>query len=81
MAAGRKTGGRQAGSLNKTTITVKAALEAAFERRGGIDGLVNWADENPTEFYKLYAKLLPAELTVKHTGLEKIAELLDGLPE
>lgn len=70
MALGRKTGGRQPGSVNRVTASVKAALEEAFDTSGGIDALVAWARENRTEFYKLYARLLPIDVKAdfKHRG-------------
>lgn len=77
MATGKKTGGRQIGTPNKTTATVKAALEEAFDRLGGVDSLVTWAEAEPTEFYKLYAKLLPAELNVKHSGFDTLADRME----
>lgn len=64
MTIGRKTGGRPKGGLNKTTRNVKQALERAFERLGGVRSLVAWGRENPTEFYKLWAKLLPKDLNL-----------------
>lgn len=57
--------GRKKGSVNKTTAAVKDALTKAFDGRGGVRALTAWADENPTEFYKLWAKLLPTEVTGK----------------
>lgn len=57
-----KTGGRVKGTPNKTTATVKAALQDAFNHLGGVSSLVKWAKEEPTEFYKLWAKLLPEQL-------------------
>lgn len=62
--------GRPPGALNKTTRSVKAALETAFDTSGGIDALVAWARENRTEFYKLYARLLPIDVKAdfKHRG-------------
>lgn len=70
MALGRKTGGRQPGSPNKTTVSVKAAFEQAFDELGGAASLVSWGREQPTEFYKLYAKLLPVQVNadMKHQG-------------
>lgn len=65
MARGIKTGGRSKGTPNKTTASVKDALAFAFDGRGGAPALKIWADENPTEFYKLWAKLLPQEVTGK----------------
>lgn len=35
----------------------------AFDRIGGMDTLAEWAGENLTEFYRLYAKLLPTEIS------------------
>lgn len=56
--------GRPKGSLNKTTRSAKEALEAAFEGMGGVPQLLAWAQSDPGEFYKLWAKLLPKDLEV-----------------
>lgn len=42
-------------------------FQSTFEMIGGIPRLALWADENPKEFFALYAKLLPA--TVKNEGI------------
>lgn len=65
MAKGKKTGGRQKGSVNKTTAAVKEALERAFEGLGGVQSLIEWGKANRTEFYKLWTKLLPQEVNAK----------------
>ena len=60
---GRRPGsGRKPGSPNKTTANVKEALETAFQGVGGIKKLQAWGKKNPTEFFKLWAKLLPASI-------------------
>lgn len=56
--------GRKKGVPNKATASVKAALQAAFDQRGGVPALLEWAKSDPGEFYKLWAKLLPQE----HSG-------------
>ena len=61
IGRGKAGPGRPKGSLNKLTGTVKAALHETFERRGGVAALVKWADKHPTEFYRLYARLIPTE--------------------
>ena len=38
---------------------VVAAFQEAFELIGGVPRLAMWGHANPTEFYKLYGKLLP----------------------
>lgn len=57
--------GRKKGVPNKTTVAVKEALALAFHGRGGVPALLEWSNENPTDFYKLWAKLLPTEITGK----------------
>jgi hypothetical protein len=37
------------------------AFHDAFELIGGVPRLALWADQHPTDFFKLYARLLPAE--------------------
>jgi hypothetical protein len=40
---------------------VVRAFQRAFELIGGIPRLALWAHDNPTDFYKLYARLLPSQ--------------------
>lgn len=55
--------GRPKGVPNKSTAGFKAAVAEAFEGLGGVDALVNWAQENPGDFYtKVWTKLAPAEI-------------------
>lgn len=54
--------GRVKGVPNKTTMAVKEALSLAFEGIGGVKALQKWAEGNTTEFYKLWAKMLPTEV-------------------
>ena len=74
----RKTGGRQKGTPNKLTATVRENFIAAFNRIGGHHALAEWAEANRTEFYKLYARLIPAQVQAEFTTLEQvIAETWD----
>lgn len=68
MAPRVKHGGRQKGTPNKTTTAVKEALIAAFDRMGGVDSLVEWGQANQTEFYKLWVKILPAQVNDDGSG-------------
>lgn len=65
-----KTGGRKAGTPNKSTASAKAAMIEAFDELGGADSLVEWGKENQTDFYKLWSKLIPADIKadVNSTG-------------
>lgn len=78
MAKGVKTGGRKAGTQNKLTVTVKQAFEDAFKTLQADPKvkLVKWGKENPTEFYKLSSKLIPAEITANINVQESALELL-----
>lgn len=59
--------GRKKGTLNKVTQNVKEIYELAFERLGGASAFVEWANrtnENRTEFYKMFSKLLPRDVNL-----------------
>ena len=71
MAKGRKTGGRKKGTPNKVTADERAAMQEAFRRMGDVKALSEWASDNPTEFYKLWARLIPAEQ--KHSGAVRVS--------
>ena len=60
--------GRPKGSVNKTTASTKAALTDAFEKLGGVASLVAWGRKNRSEFYKLWGKLVPQEVTGSDGG-------------
>lgn len=66
--------GRRPGSQNKITISIKAAFAEAFDKLGGADALVRWAQKEPTEFYKLSTKLIPTEMA---GGVKIITEIRD----
>ena len=61
MAKGRKTGGRQKGSLNKITSTVRANVIAVFDEIGGQEAMADWARDNRTEFYRLFGRMAPSD--------------------
>jgi hypothetical protein len=55
--------GRKTGSQNKATKSAKQALEMAFEGLKGVEGLIEWAKLNQTDFYKLWSKIIPTTLS------------------
>ena len=62
---------------------VENAFLNAFELIGGVSRLALWADQNPTEFYRLYARLLPGgppveekkdvQVTINWAGPERLS--------
>lgn len=68
MAIGKKTGGRVKGTPNHMSSGVKANIIGVFEKIGGRDEMARWAKENQTEFYRLYGRLLPTEVTGEGGG-------------
>lgn len=40
----------------------------AFDGIGGVEALKTWAKANQTDFYKLYGRLIPQEITGKDGG-------------
>lgn len=69
-ANGNKTGGRKPGSKNKFTKQFKDLLAEtyeALEKKQG-HGLQIWAEGNPTDFYRICAKLVPQQITGEGGG-------------
>lgn len=63
MAKGRKTGGRQKGTPNKLSATLKETILEAAQKAGGENGMLGYlsvqATANPTAFLSLLGKVLP----------------------
>lgn len=59
-----KTGGKQKGTQNKLTTSVKDAFQIAFQelQNDKEANLLNWAKLNTTEFYKIASKLIPTDI-------------------
>lgn len=55
-------GGRKKGQQNASTVAAKEAFALAFKGIGGVTALRGWAEENQTEFFKLYARLIPVDV-------------------
>lgn len=73
-----KTGGRQKGTPNKTTVVAREAFNIAFHGIGGTDALTRWARNNEDEFFKLYARLIPVDVTSGEKPLAGLAWTFGG---
>lgn len=73
---GERRGGRQKGTPNKVSKTVKENFIHAFDSIGGAEKMSDWAEENQTEFYRLYARLVPTELNATLDATVKTHEEL-----
>lgn len=60
--------GRPKGSINKLTAKTKEALTLAFDGIGGVPALQKWALANRSEFYKLWGKMVPHEVSGEGGG-------------
>jgi hypothetical protein len=72
--------GRPKGSQNKITRDVRQAFLEAFEalqHQPGVN-LVDWAKKEPTEFYRLSGKLIPAKVETEGT---LAVQVITGVPE
>ena len=85
MAKRKKTGGRVAGTPNKTTASMKENIERCFDELGGTSHMVQWARANPSEFYtRLLVRLLPKQIdiaaSIEHSGCT-LQEVMDHMDE
>ena len=79
MAIGRKTGGRQKGSLNKLSADIKAMIVGALEDVGGRGYLAARALDQPVAFMGLLGRTLPHQLAGEGGAAVKI-EVVTGVP-
>lgn len=70
--------GRVRKEYNKSTESIRWSFVEAFRLLGGVEGLVKWGQKNPSQFYPLVAKLLPAEVAADAKGSEPIRILVYG---
>ncbi len=64
----REGAGRPSGVPNKLSATVKDNIIDVFDSIGGVETMAVWANENKTQFFNLYAKLLPLQVTGENGG-------------
>jgi hypothetical protein len=58
--------GRPKGSVNKLTSSFKELVKQTYEQlEESGQGMKAWAEENPTAFYNIAAKLIPTEIQAK----------------
>jgi len=43
-------------------VKLKENINIVFEKLGGIEAMAQWASKYPTEFYKMYVKILESAL-------------------
>jgi hypothetical protein len=79
--------GRPVGTPNKSTMAAKTAFQLAFDKLGGWERLAQWAasdNDNLKEFYKLYSKLIPQDVTSGGNALPAVTinvPPIDGGPQ
>ena len=76
----KKTPGRPPGSVNTTTKDLKKVYLQAFDKLGGLQGLVDWGETNPDLFYSQISKLLPKGLEIK-SDQELTINIISNIPE
>lgn len=60
----KNVGGRPKGTIGYFGRSARLILEQTFEGMGGIEEFIAWGKNNRTDFYKIWAKLLPTNIQV-----------------
>ena len=74
-----KIRGRKKGATNKVSRQAKDNISAVFVRLGGTAAMARWARKNQSEFYRIYSRLIPVEVTGKDGGalaIERIERVI-----
>jgi len=55
-------------TLAERKLSITRQFEEVFHLIGGVPRLALWADQNPTQFFALYSKLIPASIKAELPG-------------
>ena len=72
---GARGRGRPKGAQNKITKALKEMILEALDRAGGVDYLLNQAEDNPNAFLTLVGKVLPLQVNGAGGDGEHIVEV------
>lgn len=64
--------GRPEGSKNKVTQDGRLCVMSVYNALGGAEGMLKWAsknNDNQTEFYRLFIKILPKDINIRDTSI------------
>lgn len=67
---------RTLGAKNKVSGQAKENIQAVFVRLGGTAAMAKWAAENLNEFYRLYGRLLPHEVSGPDGGAIPVEKVI-----
>ncbi len=86
---GNTVGGRTKGAKNRYTTDVRQVFFEVYENMGankvssetgkpltGAEAMLDWARDNPTEFYRLYGKMIPTTQEITGDVHEDFLEML-----
>jgi hypothetical protein len=74
-----QTKGRQGGSKSPRVMdAARDDLARAFDLMGGVPALVVWGRKNPTDFYRIWAKLIPTNVQSQSQSMP-LEDLLEKL--
>jgi len=62
----------------KSNVTLKESVNVVFDKLGGVQAMAEWASKYPTEFYKMYAKVLDSALKNSAAVPEKGEIIIEG---
>ncbi|WP_447983827.1 hypothetical protein [Nitrospira sp. Nam74] len=71
-----KIGGRKAGTPNKLTRAFREGVLHVYDAIGGDEAFAKWAAQHRTEFYKIAARLIPAEMG-RHESNEPVVVVVN----
>ena len=72
--------GKPKGEKNKVTNDLKKVYLQAFDKLGGLQGLIEWGKESPDLFYSQISKLLPKGIDIK-SDQELTINVITSIPE
>ena len=74
--------GRKRGTPNQLHSDAKWCVNEVFRLCGGVDGMLRWAKESPSEFYPLFIRsMVPKPIEISGAGDQQITLVIQRLSE
>lgn len=72
--------GRPRGAPNQLTGAFRNAVQTVYHDIGGDKAFAQWASENPSDFYRIAARLIPVQVAHTNEAPQLVINLAPSLP-
>ena len=81
VARGRPKGAKNKNPRGSDGVSARLAILEVFKKVGGVNHMLTWAQAEPGEFYKLFARLIPLEMDIGGGNVQFVLNRIVEAPQ